>query len=230
MPRNKRPVKSSSRYAAAPNFVFGDNLEDSPSLVRQNYEAETDWLMQHMSQGNPSLLQVGCMDGGRRILEIAKRRRSVRLIGLDSDKDCLDIAKCNIAAAGKQGSIDLIHGDITNPERKLSRSGYHYVACLNNTLGYIEDEAAAIEQLRKYSRRTAVVSVYGPQFTDELAHEYFAATHMPLKDIDGDCFMMENNQSMRRYTYDEVYAWGGQVIEMPMGYLTVLGGLATRLG
>src|SRR5665213_942399 len=114
-----------------------DNLDNIPSLMRDNYLRETELLVGLLPQ-NSSILQVGSMDG-ERIIRLLKLRPDLKVTGLEIEEFFVKVA--NQKMAKTDFKAEFILGDITNPP---SLPTFDYVICLNNTLGYIPDEQKAL--------------------------------------------------------------------------------------
>jgi hypothetical protein len=99
-------------------------------------------------------------------------------------------------------SARIVQGDITDPPEL---GHFDWIVCLNHTLGYIADEGEAIANMRLLGDRLAI-SVYGERFDDVLAERYFRV-------------IGEDGTVVRRYTRADVQAWGGEIVETPLGYL-----------
>ncbi len=153
---------------------------------------------------------------GTRIISLLKVRPDLIITGLDIEKKLLDIARDNLKTAHLKA--ELIEGDITKP---LPLSGFDYVICLNNTLGYINDEQTAIENMKKLGKKL-ILSVYGEKFTDDLGLAYFKSLGLKIKQIKDNIFQAKGFGNIKRYTRNEVNSWGGEVIETPIGYFCVI--------
>ena len=196
-------------------YIKCDELENIPKPNMDNWLFEIELLSEELG-ANSKVLQVGCMDG-KRIITLLDARTDLLITGLDIEKEMVDIAKDNLAKA--EINAELIHGDITNPPQL---GPFDYVICLNNTLGYIPDEEKAVENMKKLGE-TAIISVYGEKFNDELAHEYFSSINLEISTIENDRFHMKDFTTVKRYRRQEVENWGGRIIETPIGYFCVIG-------
>jgi SAM-dependent methyltransferase len=179
-------------------FVRADDLEAIPEPNRLNYLFETLWLAQNLAQA-AKLLQIGSMDG-RRLIRLLEVRPDLRATGLEIDGQLAVTARKNMAADGFTARI--VQGDITDPPEL---GHFDWIVCLNHTLGYIADEGEAIANMRLLGDRLAI-SVYGERFDDVLAERYFRV-------------IGEDGTVVRRYTRADVQAWGGEIVETPLGYL-----------
>ena len=97
---------------------------------------------------------------------------------------------------------------------------FDYVICLNNTLGYIEEEDKAIKNMKTMGK-TVIISVYGEKFTDQLAQEYFSALGLKIINISNNTFYFDDFSKVKRYPQDEIIKWGGNVLKTPVGYFCV---------
>lgn len=185
-------------------FVKCDQLEGLPEPNRRNYLFELDRLEQRLPQ-EARVLQVGSMDGTR-IVRLLQRRPDLHVTGLEIETELVDLARQNVDGAGLRA--EFVKGDITRPPDLLA---FDWVLCLNNTLGYISDEQAALGQMRRLGGKV-VVSVYGQRFDEALARQYFGV--IGLEDYSG----------VRRYKLADVRSWGGGVVQTPIGYWVELKG------
>ncbi len=200
----------------SPNEVYTkcDELDNIPKPNKENWLYEIELIKKELSL-NAKVLQVGCMDGTR-IMAILKVRPDLVITGLDMESDMIESSKKNLNKAGLKA--EFIHADIT----KLSlNSGFDYVICLNNTLGYILEEQKAIDNMKKIGK-TVILSVYGEKFTDKLAQEYFKSINLQLINIEKNIFHTKEFVNIKRYTRKEVDDWKGKVIETPIGYFCII--------
>ncbi|MBP9718219.1 class I SAM-dependent methyltransferase [Candidatus Gracilibacteria bacterium] len=179
-----------------------DDLERIPAINKENWLYELDFLSRSLPH-HAHVLQVGC-GNGTRIIRLHERRPDLILAGLEIDHELYDLARKNIAEAGVRANIVL--GDITHPP---GLSKFDYVLCLNNTLGYIPDEAGAFKHMKKLGRHS-IISVYGEDFNEERAQEYFSS--IGLSDY----------SKIKKYTQEQVESWGGKLTITPLGYLATL--------
>jgi hypothetical protein len=96
--------------------------------------------------------------------------------------------------------------------------GYHSHQAFNNTLGYISNQKKAIKEMKKLGK-IIIISVYGEKFDNTLARAYFKSLNLEIEQIEGNLFIMKDFTTIKRYTKEEVKAWGGKIIETPIGYL-----------
>ena len=195
-------------------YINCDKLDNIPKINRDNWLAEIELLKKEIPQ-KAKVLQVGCMDGTR-IISLLRVRPDLVITGLDIAKRLLDIAKDNLKVANLKAG--LVEGDIT---QSLPLSGFDYVICLNNTLGYINDEHIAIENMKRLGKKV-ILSVYGEKFTNDLGLAYFKSIGLKIKQIKDDIFQAEGFGNIKRYTRIEVNSWGGEVTETPIGYFCVI--------
>jgi SAM-dependent methyltransferase len=198
-------------------FVKCDELERLPSENRQNYLFELEWLARQLPHGC-RVLQVGSMDG-MRVVRLLEVRPDLVLTGLEIESDLVTLARQTVLEHDMDA--EFVHGDATAPPVELG--SYDYVICLNNTLGYIPEAELAVKQMKKLAG-IVVLSVYGEKFDDELAQRYFAAIGLAVREIVDDMIMLRDFSSVQRFPHSAVVGWGGDVIETPIGYLTILKG------
>ncbi|MFA5842683.1 MAG: class I SAM-dependent methyltransferase [Candidatus Gracilibacteria bacterium] len=173
------------------------------------------WLKKHLPI-HAKVLQVGCMDGTR-ILELLKVRPDLKVTGLDCEAPFLTIARQKIKKSGFK-NVQFILGDITKPHFHLNHK-FDAVLCLNNTLGYIEKDEKAIQNMKKMGRRV-ILSMYGEKFTDPLAKKYLKTIHLTVTRIQNHRFYTKENVFIRRFTKFEISLWGGMVFSTPIGYIS----------
>lgn len=203
-------------------FVKCDELERLPSANRQNYLFELEWLARELPHAC-RVLQVGSMDG-MRVIRLLEVRPDLELTGLEIEPDLVALAKDNLANVKKDA--EFVQGDITTPPPALEC--FTYTICLNNTLGYIPDTDVAIEQMKRHGE-VVVVSVYGEQFNEKLAREYFDAIGLEVREIKNNMIVLQDFSTVRRFPRSVVEAWGGHhIVDTPIGYLTVLSGDGDR--
>lgn len=200
--------------AAKDVFVRCDELENLPEPNRLNYLAELE-LLDGLLPSGASVLQVGSMDG-QRIIRLSEMRPDLVLSGLEIEGELVELARSNIAAAGVDATIVL--GDVTQPPRL---SQFDFVLCLNNTLGYIDDVDAALREMRRVGD-TAIVSVYGEAFGDELAVDYFKSIGLVVDRVEDNTIHVAGFGLVKRFARDEVESWGGKLVETPIGYTSII--------
>ncbi len=200
--------------AAKDIYVHCDELNVIPPLNRENWLYELEFLKKVLKPDS-TILQIGSMDGTR-IIALARKRPDVHLTGLEMEKAFIPLAQKRGKAANVNATFIL--GDITSPPPLKT---YDYVICLNNTLGYIEEEEKAVENMKKRGE-IVILSVYGEKFTDALAEEYFKSLHLTIREIKHNLFILEDFTPVKRYTNAEVKSWGGKVQETPLGYICIL--------
>src|SRR5438128_585867 len=127
-----------------PKVVYpkADELENLPALMCENYLYESKLLCEKLSK-SATVLQVGSMDGERAI-RLLKERPDLKFSGLEIEASLVELANKKTASAGFK--VRSILGDITDPPN-LPR--FEYVICTNNTLGYIPNEKAALQNMAK---------------------------------------------------------------------------------
>ena len=194
-------------------YVHCDELDKIPALNKKNWLYEIELLKQELKP-DTTVLQVGCMDGTR-IIALLKERPDLQITGLDIDKSLLDLARQKFNK--EKINATLILGDISKP---LSIPKFDYVICLNNTLGYIEEEEKAIKNMKRAGKKV-IISVYGEKFTDQLAQEYFSALGLKIINISNNTFYFDDFSKVKRYPRDEIIKWGGNVLKTPVGYFCV---------
>ena len=191
-------------------YVHCDVLGDIPQPNRENWLKEIELLRGELPQ-NARVLQVGSMDGTR-VIRLLEVRPDLKITGLEIEAPLVELAQQKVAEAGF--NADFIHGDITNPPA-LPR--FDYVICLNNTLGYIPEQAKAITGMRKLGK-VIIISVYGEKFDDDLARAYFESIQLKIDRIENDNLIMKDFTTVKRYSKNEVEGWGGKIAETPIGY------------
>lgn len=195
-------------------YINCDELNKIPKVNKENWLTEIRLLKKGLFQ-NAKVLQVGCMDGTR-IISLLKTRPDLNITGLDIEKEFLAIARENLKR--EHLKVGFVEGDVT---KTLPLSGFDYVICLNNTLGYIRDDKTAIENMKRLGNKV-VVSVYGEKFTDDLGLAYFKSIGLNIKRIKDNIFQTDGFDDIKRYTRNEVNSWGGEVTETPVGYFCVI--------
>lgn len=195
-------------------YIKCDELDNIPKPNKDNWLCEIELLTKELGL-NARVLQVGCMDATR-IIALLKARPDLKITGLDIEEDMIESSRKNLKKVGLKA--ELIHGDITKP---LSVSGFDYVICLNNTLGYIPEQEKALENMKELGR-TVILSVYGEKFTNELAQEYFKSINLEIERIENNLFHAKEFSSIKRYSKEEVENWNGRIIETPIGYFCII--------
>jgi SAM-dependent methyltransferase len=195
-------------------YIQCDELDNIPKLNKDNWLNEIDLLTKEFSL-NAKILQVGCMDGTR-IQALLKARPDLIITGLDIEDSMVNTCKKNFEMLGLKANFIL--GDITKP---IEVSDFDYVICLNNTLGYIDDQQKAIENMKKLGK-IVIISVYGEKFDDELGKEYFKIINLEVEKIENNVFFMKDFVNVKRYIHEEVNKWGGEIIETPLGYFVII--------
>eukprot|EP00746_Dinoflagellata_sp_MGD_P090032 gnl/MRDRNA2_/MRDRNA2_35520_c0_seq1.p1 gnl/MRDRNA2_/MRDRNA2_35520_c0~~gnl/MRDRNA2_/MRDRNA2_35520_c0_seq1.p1 ORF type:complete len:208 (-),score=34.72 gnl/MRDRNA2_/MRDRNA2_35520_c0_seq1:7-630(-) len=195
-------------------YVHCDELDGLPLICKENWLQETRHLQETLPHGC-RVLQVGCMDGTR-ILSILKGRPDLQMTGLDIDDKLLQIAKKNFERSGV--AVDTYLGDIAD-ESVIDVVGgrFDVVVCLNNTLGYIERWRLAITVMEKLSSHI-VLSLYGPQFDDSIAEEYFKSLGLKVDTIDGDSFHLADFGIVNRFRSEDLPE-NFKMIHTPLGYI-----------
>lgn len=196
-------------------YLTCDELEKLPKPNKDNWLYEIEWLKKHLPL-HAKVLQVGCMDGTR-ILALLKARPDLKVTGLDCEAPFLTIARQKIKKSGFK-NVQFILGDITKPPSGL-KNKFDAVICLNNTLGYIEKDKKAIQNMKKMGHRV-ILSVYGEKFTDSLAKKYLKTIHLHVTRIQNHQFYTKKNVFVRRFTGEEVAQWDGIRTETPIGYIS----------
>ena len=196
-------------------YLNCDELEKLPKPNRDNWLYEIQWLKKHLPL-RAKVLQIGCMDGTR-ILALLKARPDLKITGMDCEAPFLTIARQKIKKS-KFKNVQFILGDITKPHPHLNNK-FDAVICLNNTLGYIEKDKKAIQNMKKMGCRV-ILSVYGEKFTNPLAKKYLKTIHLHVTRIQNHRFYTKENVFVRRFTGEEVARWGGERTETPIGYIS----------
>lgn len=200
----------------SPNDVYikCDELDNIPKPNKNNWLYEIELLKKELPL-NAKVLQVGCMDGTR-IIALLKGRPDLIITGLDIEQDMIELSRKNLDKAGLKAQF--VNQDITKPS---PLSGFDYVSCLNNTLGYVTNEEKAIANMKKMGKNV-ILSVYGEKFTDGLALEYFKSINLEVIGVEKNIFHTKEFVNVRRYTLKDVKKWDGRIIETPIGYFCVL--------
>lgn len=197
-------------------YVKCDELDNIPKPNKDNWLYEVKLLSEILPK-NAKVLQVGCMDGTKAIA-ILKERPDLIFTGIDIEQDMVNLYKKNLSKEGF--NVDVILGDIVDD---LSISGFDYVICLNNTLGYISEEKKAIENMKKIGKHV-IISVYGEKFDDKLGGEYFKSINLEIESVKDNFFHSKEFVNIKRYTLDEVKKWNGKIIDTVIGYFCVIEG------
>lgn len=198
-------------------YTHCDELGLLPAKNRENWMFESARITELLPQ-NATVLQVGCANGSR-LIDLQKKRSDVHFLGIDIEEGLLSDARSSIEK--EKMNIETRLCDITSPEQCAELGKFDAVLCLNNTLGYIPDEQAALRLMRSLGTQT-IVSVYGPSFTDGLAKEYFTHLGLDIDRIEGDRFFFKDFSSVKRYTKREVEQWKGKIEETPIGSFCIL--------
>lgn len=194
------------------SYVRFDELDGLPMPNRDNYVFELDYFAFRLPKRD-RVLQVGSMDGVR-ILRLLGRRPDLAITGLEIDPDLVNLSNRHVRDSGREAAF--ITADITAPPANL---GYFDSAlCLNNTLGFIPDYPAALQNMRNHAGKT-YVSVFGEKFDDRLAIEYFGSVGLEVDATDTDTFMVRHVGPVRRFRHDEAASWGTILTATPLGYL-----------
>ena len=191
-------------------YIHCDELDNIPEICKQNWEFEISLLSKKLKP-NATVLQVGCMNGIR-IITLLKERPDLKITGLDIEQSMVDICNDNLKRVGRNATVIL--GDITKP---LSVSGFDYVVCLNNTLGYIPDQETSLANMKNLGGKV-IISVFGEAFTSDTAKKYFSSIGLTIKSIDGDTFVMDDFINVFRYSKHIVEEWNGTITITPLGY------------
>lgn len=198
-------------------YTHCDELEQLPAENRDNWLQESA-VISSLLKTNASVLQVGCANASR-LIDLKTRRPDVRFLGIDIEEDLLKDARRNIEKAGLQLETRLC--DITADEKCAALGHFDYVLCLNNTLGYIPDESAALRNMKSLGSQV-LMSVYGEKFGDDLAQQYFTTLGLKVQTIADNRFTFADFSSVKRYARADVDSWGGLITETPLGYLCIL--------
>ena len=195
-------------------YINCDDLNNLPTLMRTNYLFESQ-LLTKLLPPKSRVLQVGSMDG-KRAIRLLTDRPDLQLTGLEIEKPLVDAANTQVAEAGFK--LESIHGDITNPPKLPV---FDDVICLNNTLGYISSWDKAIAGMKELGGKV-VVSVYGENFSDALAEEYFSLLGLKIEQIQGNLFLMEDFTPVKRFSKREVETFSSKIVETPVGYFCIV--------
>lgn len=148
------------------SYLRCDQLEKLPIICRDNWLFELDYLADSLPIKS-NIIQVGCMDGTR-LLSLLNRRPDLNCTGLDCEADLLELAKEKL----NDFEVKLVLVDITKYRPVTNEDKFDYAICLNNTLGYIDDAESAVNNMKSLGK-TVINSVYGEEFTNDLAKDYF---------------------------------------------------------
>jgi 2-polyprenyl-3-methyl-5-hydroxy-6-metoxy-1,4-benzoquinol methylase len=128
----------------------------------------SDWEMAVLSKHLDSaktLLDVGC-GTGRHVVALA--RKGLRILAIDSDKECVEAAEAKIRSKQLTDAVDLMIADARHiPLRALP---FDAVICMGNVLGDVgikrQDRIAIVEE---------TIRAAGPEtiFIIELVHRYW---------------------------------------------------------
>jgi len=205
----------------AEDFTYAscDELDNLPALHKDNWLKEVELLSKIVKPGS-SVLQIGCAEGDR-ILFLSKSIKNVEWVGVDIVAAYAERFEKKLSGSGVNTKFVL--GDICKPlglERK-----FDYVLCLNNTLGYIHDNPAAINGMRKYLKKGGkiVISVYSAsKFSNELAVKYFESIGTKLVKRFGNLFRTEDF-SLKVYTEPDLLDIMNieKIIPTPLGFVCV---------
>lgn len=143
------------------SYLNCENFNTLPSIFREVYDLETD-LICKLIKRKSNVLQVGPMDGHRMIL-IQDKRPDLQITSLEIDENFVKIANDKLTGRGIKWRV--IQGDITKPS-ELEK--FDWVICLNNTLGWVDNDKLAIENMKQLAPNV-IISVFTDKFSDELA-------------------------------------------------------------
>src|SRR3989344_3774793 len=130
--------------AADDVYIHCDKLDHLPALNRENWLWESAWLCEHLKQ-NAKVLQVGSCEGSR-LMDLTQKRPDLTFTGLEIDPVLHEMALDRFRKTGAHAKSVL--GDITKKETIDPSGHFEYAICLNNTIGYIPDEAATIANMK----------------------------------------------------------------------------------
>ncbi|HLC76533.1 MAG TPA: class I SAM-dependent methyltransferase [Candidatus Peribacterales bacterium] len=198
-------------------YIHCDKLDLLPALNRENWLWESEWLCANFKP-NSTVLQVGSCEGSR-IVDLMKGRTDLRITGIEIDPILHHMALTHFINTGTNAQSVL--GDMTNPGDTKNLGHFDYCICLNNTLGYIENQDAVIRNMKSIAT-SSIISVYGEKFTDDIAREYFAAIKLNVTRIEGDIIHIKDFGIVRRYRESDVAKWNGEMTKTPLGYLCVI--------
>lgn len=113
--------------------------------------------------------------------------------GLEIEPQLVKTARERVGSSTHQATF--VQGDITQPPASLGK--FDYVLCLNNTLGFISDYQLALRRMSELGR--AYISVFGEEFNDRRAQDYFASVGMKIEHISGDEIAVRDVGTVRRF-------------------------------
>ncbi len=196
------------------SYLKCDDLDNLPRLMRENYLYENELLNQQLPKV-AHVLQIGSMDG-RRIISLSKLRPEITFTGLEIEESFIAIAGKNVLQSGLPATFIL--GDVTSPP---NLKPFDYIMCLNNTLGYIPEQSKAVAGMKKLGKKV-IISVYGENFSNKLAQNYFASLGLSIDSTRGNAFIMKDFSMIRRYSRKQVELWSSDITQTPVGYFCTL--------
>lgn len=201
-------------------FTMDKAMARLPAGNRKNWYWEVDYLVKHL-EPLTKVLQIGSCDGIR-LDYLASRRKDIRFVGLEIDKKLS--AEANKRFKKYHGRIKSVCGDA----RKIPfrESTFDYALCLNNTLGYIPNNKKVISELKRvvFSGGKIIVSVYGPQWGNRIARQYFEKLGAKTITITGDVCMIDGI-TMKRYSKHKLVELLGKktaIMNSVIGFMGIL--------
>tara|TARA_X000000950_G_scaffold288438_1_gene405205 strand:+ start:2991 stop:4034 length:1044 start_codon:yes stop_codon:yes gene_type:complete len=147
-------LRNKKRYGK--DFLRDGELVAKSSVLtgRANYS----WVANKLKVLNvDTVVDLGCGSGDI-IIDFCKRQKTFKGVGLDISKSALRVAKINVKKNNLTSRIDLIHGDMKNPETyssKLKSSNnklaFNAIMALHEFL--IDGEQAVIKILKKMKKK-----------------------------------------------------------------------------
>lgn len=197
------------------SYVNCENFNALPEVFREVYELETE-LVCKLLKRKSRVLQVGPMDGHRMVL-IQDKRPDLHVTGLEIDEKFVKIS--NNKLANERIDWQVIHGDITKPPKF---EPFDWVICLNNTLGWVENDKLAVENMKKLAPNV-IISLFTDRFTEELAEIYFPNMGFNSYKKTKTGFKLDSNTTFKTYSEKEILAFKPkQLNPTPLGYFCVL--------
>ncbi|HSF99508.1 MAG TPA: methyltransferase domain-containing protein [Vicinamibacterales bacterium] len=112
-------VSTAGQLAAVPTPVQQTQQLRRPDVIFVPTQDITVEGMLDLAEVGPNdvVYDLGCGDGK---IVIAAARRGARAIGIDIDPQRVKEATANVKAAGLEDKVTIIHGDLFDPELKIS--------------------------------------------------------------------------------------------------------------